>query len=501
MDASHPSYLLFLAILVFIPLAYFTLSARRQAGLRLPPGPWALPIIGHLHHMMGKLPHHRLRDLAQRHGPLMLLRLGGLPLVVASSAEAAHEVMRTHDIVFATRPISRTMKLILVDGSEGLIFAPYGSAWRQLRKICTVELLSARRVQSFRGIREQEVQHLLQAVASTPSPSAVNLGTLLSTYVNDSTVRAIIGSRFKDRETFLRLMEEGIELFSRPGLPDLYPSSRLAMLVSRMPRRMKRQSQAMMAFMETVIQEHRVPRAACDKEEDLVDVLLRIQNQDDHLEFPLTTDNIKAVMADIFIAGSETSATMLEWSMAELMKNPRVMQKVQEEVRRVLKGQATVTEESLRSLNYLHLVIKETLRLHPPVPLLLPRECGAPCQILGCDLPVGATVLVNVWAISRDSMHWDRPEEFMPERFEVNNIDFKGVDFEYTPFGAGRRMCPGMTFGLANMELALASLLYHFDWELPHGMAPTDLDMTEVLRVVSKRKDAFLVVPIICMPI
>uniref|UniRef100_M8ALC1 Cytochrome P450 71D8 n=1 Tax=Aegilops tauschii TaxID=37682 RepID=M8ALC1_AEGTA len=171
---------------------------------------------------------------------------------------------------------------------------------------------------------------------------------------------------------------------------------------------------------------------------------------------------------------------MLEWSMAELMKNPRVMQKVQEEVRRVLKGQATVTEESLRSLNYLHLVIKETLRLHPPVPLLLPRECGAPCQILGCDLPVGATVLVNVWAISRDSMHWDRPEEFMPERFEVNNIDFKGVDFEYTPFGAGRRMCPGMTFGLANMELALASLLYHFDWELPHGMAPTDLDMTEI---------------------
>uniref|UniRef100_M8AUG0 Putative Cytochrome P450 71D11 n=1 Tax=Aegilops tauschii TaxID=37682 RepID=M8AUG0_AEGTA len=297
MDASHPSYLLFLAILVFIPLAYFTLSARRQAGLRLPPGPWALPIIGHLHHMMGKLPHHRVRDLAQLHGPLMLLRLGGLPLVVASSAEAAHEVMRTHDIVFATRPISRTMKLILVDGSEGLIFAPYGSAWRQLRKICTVELLSARRVQSFRGIRQQEVQHLLQAVASTPSPSAVNLGTLLSTYVNDSTVRAIIGSRFKDRETFLRLMEEGIELFSRLGLPDLYPSSRLAMLVSRMPRRMKRQSQAMMAFMETVIQEHRVPRAACDKEEDLVDVLLRIQNQDDHLEFPLTTDNIKAVMA------------------------------------------------------------------------------------------------------------------------------------------------------------------------------------------------------------
>ncbi|XBI51091.1 hypothetical protein VPH35_033660 [Triticum aestivum] len=200
--------------------------------------------------------------------------------------------MRTHDVSFATRPISRIKRLTLVDGSEGLIFAPYGSAWRQLRKICTVELLSTRRVQSSRGIGEQEVQHLLQAVSTTTATpgAAVNLSTLLSSYVNDSTVHTIIGSRFKDRETFLRLMGEGIELFSRPGLPDLYPSSRLAMLVSRKPQLVKQHNQAMMGFMETIIQEHQAPLGATtDKEEDLVDVLLRIQKEDDSLEFPLTT--------------------------------------------------------------------------------------------------------------------------------------------------------------------------------------------------------------------
>ena len=192
---------------------------------------------------------------------------------------------------------------------------------------------------------------------------------------------------------------------------------------------------------------------------------------------------------------------MLQWAMSELMKNPRVMQKVQGEVRRVLNEQGKVMEESLRNIHYLHLVIKETLRLHPALPLLLPRECRSPCQVLGFDVPVGATVLVNAWAIGRDPMHWDKPEEFMPERFEFNTVDFKGGDFEYTPFGAGRRMCPGMTFGLANMELALASILYHFDWARPHGMAVADLDMAEVVTVTSRRKHDLLVVPVVRVPI
>uniref|UniRef100_A0A0E0E482 Cytochrome P450 n=1 Tax=Oryza meridionalis TaxID=40149 RepID=A0A0E0E482_9ORYZ len=329
--AGFPVYLLFLAALIILPMANLIRSARhrRRAGIRWPPpGPWALPVIGHLHHLAGKLPHHhKLRDLAVRHGPLMLLRFGELPVVVASSAGAAREITKTHDLAFATRPVTRTARLTLPEGGEGIIFAPYGDGWRQLRKICTLELLSARRVLSFRAVREQEARRLLLAVAS-PSPegttataSVVNLSRMISSCVADSSVRAIIGSgRFKDRETFLRLMERGIKLFSGPSLLDLFPSSRLAMLVSRVPGRMRRQRKEMMEFMETIIEEHQAAREASMEleEEDL----------------------------DLFIGGSETASTALQWAMSELLNNPKVMQKAQDEVRRVLYGQERITEET-----------------------------------------------------------------------------------------------------------------------------------------------------------
>jgi cytochrome P450 len=171
--------------------------------------------------------------------------------------------------------------------------------------------------------------------------------------------------------------------------------------------------------------------------------------------------------------------------MAELMTNPRVMRKAQDEVRRAVAGRETVTEDDIGDLHYMRLVIKEALRLHPPLPLLLPRECRNACQVLGFDVPAGTIVLVNAWAIARDPKYWDMPEEFVPERFEDGKIDFKGTDLEFIPFGAGRRMCPGMAFGLVHIELALAGLLYHFDWELPVGMEnnATDSDMTEEMGV------------------
>ena len=193
-------------------------------------------------------------------------------------------------------------------------------------------------------------------------------------------------------------------------------------------------------------------------------------------------------MQDIFAAGSETSSTVLVWAMSELVKNPRVMRKAQEEVRETFKGQDKLTEGDMVKLRYLHLVIKETLRLHAPVPLLVPRECREACQVMGYDVPRGTKVIVNVWAIARDNEFWHDGEEFRPERFDGSSIDFRGNDFQFTPFGAGRRICPGITLGLANAELLLASLLYHFDWELPDGANSEELDMAEATGITLRRK-------------
>lgn len=157
-----------------------------------------------------------MRDLARRHGPLILIRLGRLPVIVASSADAAREVMKTRDLDFATRSMSRALRLAFPEGTEGIIFAPYGDAWRQVRRICTIELLSARRVQSFRPVREEEAGRLLRAVASAASKAeVVNLSEMIAAYAADSAVRAIIGDRLKDRDAFLALLERSVKLFAR----------------------------------------------------------------------------------------------------------------------------------------------------------------------------------------------------------------------------------------------------------------------------------------------
>lgn len=231
------------------------------------------------------------------------------------------------------------------------------------------------------------------------------------------------------------------------------------------------------------------------EEENLVQVLLRIQRSES-LDVPITTDNIKAVIWDMFGGGTDTSAAVLEWAMSEMMKNPKAMKQAQAEVRNVFKGMKVIRDCDMLHLKYLKSVIKETLRLHPPVPLLIPRECREACKINGYEIPIKTQIIVNAWALERNPSYWYDAERFIPETFQDHSdIDFRGSNFEYIPFGAGRRMCPGITFGLANIELPLASLLYYFDWKLTYGMEPGDLDMTEDLSVTCRRKNYLCLIP------
>uniref|UniRef100_A0A0E0LB63 Cytochrome P450 n=1 Tax=Oryza punctata TaxID=4537 RepID=A0A0E0LB63_ORYPU len=468
----------FCCLLALLPLVRYLITlfhgSRGSSDLKLPPGPWRLPLIGSLHHLLGALPHRALRDLARRHGPLMLLSFGEAPVVVASTAAAAREIMRTHDDNFSSRPLSAVVKVCTKHGA-GITFAPYGEHWRQVRKICRLELLSPRRILAFCAIREEEAARLVRTVASPPSsassspapPSLVNLSELLGNYVTDTTVHIVMGERFRERDALLRYVDEAVRLAGSLTMADLFPSSRLARAMSSTTLcRAKVFVESLMEFMDRVISEHLEKKRSCqggEREEDLIDVLLRLQ-EEGSLQFELTVGIIKAV---IFRDGDDDTA-MGHGGADEKMK---------------------VTEEGLTNLTYLHCIIKETLRLHTPGPLALPRECQEQCRILGYDIPKRATVLVNVWAICRDTEFWDESEKFIPERFEGSTIEHKGNNFEFIPFGAGRRICPGMQFGLANIELALANLLFYFGWSLPESILPSDLDMTETMGITARRKE------------
>jgi len=201
-------------------------------------------------------------------------------------------------------------------------------------------------------------------------------------------------------------------------------------------------------------------------------------------------------LQDLFTAGGETSSGAVLWGMSEMIKNPKVMEEAQAEVRRVFDKKGYVDETELHQLIYLKSMIKETMRLHPIIPLLVPRESRERCQINGYEIPAKTRVAVNAWAIGRDPKYWVEAESFKPERFVNSTIDFKGTDFELIPFGGGRRMCPGIAFALPNIELPLASLLYHFDWKLPNGMKSEELDMTEKFGITAGRKHDLCLIPI-----
>ncbi|KAG6389534.1 hypothetical protein SASPL_151005 [Salvia splendens] len=388
----------------------------------------------------------------------MHLKFGEVTTVIVSSAEAAKMVLKAHDPACADRPKSVATQIMWYNYSD-IVFSPYGDYWKQMRKICILELLSAKNVRSFEYIRKDEASLLIRSIQSTLG-APFDLTEKIFLFMNSMTCRAAFGNASMDRAAAIKLIKKAICLAGHFDLADLFPSN----LAS-----------TKMGYGELGT-------------EDLVDVLLRLKKSGE-LNLPITNDSIKSVIFDMFAAGTESSSSTVDWAMAELMKNPRSMAKAQDEIRQAFRGKEEIKESEIRTLKYLKMVINETLRLHPPVSLI-PRACRVEFEVDGYDIPLNANVIVNIWSIGRDPKYWRDAESFEPERFEENPIDYLGSHFDYIPFGSGMRICPGMTFGITNVEFVLAQLLYHFDWELPPGMSHDDLDMTEVHGIAVSRKSS-----------
>ncbi|KAF3438776.1 hypothetical protein FNV43_RR21540 [Rhamnella rubrinervis] len=459
----HP---LFFSVFILSLLFLFLRRNGSTSGkLNLPPSPPRLPLIGNLH-QLGSLPHRSLRALAHK----------------------------------------STAPSILLFGCEDVGFSPYGEYWRQARKISVVELLSIKRVQEFQFVREEETAAMVNRIRSVcVNGSTINIGETMIAIANSIVSRCVLGKSFMEEDGRSRIGELSRQMMLLLGafsVGDFFPGLKWIDVARGLLGRMKATFRELDEFLDQLIEEHKAfldsssSASGTSEANHFMDILLRLI-KDGMLDFDLTKNNIKGILVDMFVAGTDTSSTGLEWLMAELIRHPKVMKRAQEEVRSVVGKKSKIDMEDISKMHYLKCVVRETLRLHPPLPLLLPRETATSIELGGYHIPANTKVFINAWAIQRDPSSWDMAEEFIPERFENSSVDFKGQDSQFIPLGTGRRGCPGMIFGVASIEYVTANLLYWFDFKLPEdGGLGKDLDMTEAYGLTACKKVPLRLVPI-----
>ncbi|XP_004295879.1 PREDICTED: cytochrome P450 71A25-like [Fragaria vesca subsp. vesca] len=491
------------------PFMYFLLVAISFVLLRrwssntnssVPPSPPKLPIIGNLH-QVSSLPHRSFQTLSQRCGPVMLLHFGSRPVLVISSAEAASQVFKTHDLTFSDRPKFIFFEKVSCLNYKDVVTAPYGEYWRQLRSISVLNLLSNKMVRSYRAVRQDETRLLISNIlescntkssSSSSSSTAFNLSDMFTRLSHNIICRVSMGRKYDDIEeeggkVFMKLAGDLTEFFTRVNIGDCIPwlswVTRLTGFDAELDDLAKRAD----TFFDMVVQEHIDKPNIGDGMKDFVDVLLSVQKEN-AAGVNLDRVGIKGIILDMFAGGSDTTFTTLEWVTSELLRNPRAMEKLQNEVRGIVGNKEDITEDDLVGMHYMKAVIKETFRLHPPFPLLIPRSTRENVKINGYNIEANTQVMVNAWAIGRDTKSYTNAELFEPERFLDSAIDYKGNNFELIPFGSGRRGCPGMNFGVTVIETVLANIVQKFDWKLPDGARAEDLDMSESTGVTAHRK-------------
>ncbi|PPD96181.1 hypothetical protein GOBAR_DD06779 [Gossypium barbadense] len=485
--SSSTLTLLFVLLGTLCSFIYFFSSPNRNKnGRKLPPGPAPLPIIGNIH-MLGNLPHQSLHYLAKKYGPIMSIMLGKVPTIVVSSPEAAELFLKVHDVVFASRPKVQSAKYFTY-GGKALAFTQYGS-------YCASE------VECFAPIRKADVGLLVESVRKVAAVGeTINLSLAVAKVLEEMMSKVLFGRSMDDKIDFKPLVDEALHLSGVFNLSDYVPF--LAPLdLQGYTRRLKKASSGLHEFFDKMIDEYQQGINMDDQKpyrsffQLMVSMLdTPINPNDEDQPYIFGRENIKAIMVDMVAASFDTTSTTIEWTFTELLKHPRVMVALQKELEIVVGRNRMVEESDLPKLAYLDMVIKESFRLHPVAPLLIPHESTEDVTVNGYFIPKKSRLLVNTWSMGQNPKIWSsNAEEFFPERFKDRKIDLRGHDFELIPFGTGRRGCPGMQLALVNMRIILAQLAHCFDWELPGGMLPNELDMTEKFGLSLPRANRLLV--------
>ncbi|KAL4602654.1 hypothetical protein ACB092_10G069100 [Castanea dentata] len=447
------SGILFLLLTWTIIQALHSIVKRSKAiPQKLPPGPKPIPIIGNLLEL-GDKPHRSLAKLAKTHGPLMSLKLGQITSVVVSSATMAKEVLQTHDQFLSNRTIPDCIRAHNHQ-NFGLPWLPVSTQWRVLRKICNSELFAIKILDSNQHFRRKKVQELLSEVhKSSLAGDTVNIGR--------AAFKTTLNLVYK--EIVWNIMEEA----GKPNLGDYFAILK-KFDIQGIRQRMTIYFGKMLDLFDGIVNQRLQFRKSPSSiaSDDMLDNLLNISEENSG---EIDKSQILHLLLALFVAGTDTTSSTVQWAMAELLHNPETLSKAREELEQTIGKGNPIEESDIPKLPYLQAIVKETFRLHPTGPLLLPHKAEAD----------GAQVLVNAWAIGRDPSIWDNPDSFMPERFLGSEIDFRGRSFELIPFGSGRRICPGLPLAIRMVHLMLGSLVHSFDWKLEDGVTPQNMNMEE----------------------
>ncbi|XP_031483823.1 xanthotoxin 5-hydroxylase CYP82C4-like [Nymphaea colorata] len=468
---------LFCLLLFFKLLTLFTVKRRRAGSAPdLPTPPGRLPIIGHLHLLFDKSRslHEIYGELADKYGPAMMLQLGFRRVLVVSSWEMAKECFTTSDLAFSNRPRNSATKHLAYD-STMFGFAPYGDYWRQMRKITTLEMLSNRRIESFKQVRESEIGARVNHIHTLwqnnqQRPVKLEVRKLLSELTFNMVTRTVAGVGYvvggseddsKARET-AHCTREMLDLLAAFVVSDFLPFLEF-LDINGCIAAMKRVAGNLDVLIGRCVAEHRRQNLSGFREgdHDFIDVLLSLVGDDTDADMVVKTTALAMI-----IGGNDTTSATLIQTLHLLLLNPQALKKAQDELDKAVGKGRIVDESDISKLVYLQAVVKESFRLRPPTPLLPPREAREDCQIGGFGVPAGTMLVVNAWKIQRDPRVWPDHAEFQPERFLESDVDVGGQHFQLIPFGSGRRVCPGISFSLRSVYIVLARLLHSFDMEL-----------------------------------
>ncbi|MED6150366.1 hypothetical protein PIB30_071572 [Stylosanthes scabra] len=472
----------------------------QKSSTKLPPGPKPLPIIGNIL-QLGTQPHQSLTKLSQTYGPIMTLKLGNITTIVISSPQLAKEVLHKNDLISTYRSVPDTLRA-LDHNIYSVGWMQPSNEWRILRKICATKVFSSQQLDSTQVLRQKKVREMIDFIKErSVKGEALDVGEIafitVLNFVSNSIFSMDLGdynsSKSQEwKKNFCCITEEA----GKPNVVDFFPIFR--MLDPQGARaRMTKYFRELIDFFDGLIEERlksRSPKMETNQAcKDVLDSVLQVMLEENSQVSRLHVLHLFLVL---LVAGVETTSITIEWAMAELLKSAKKLEKVRNELQHVLGKDEQLEEKHIPKLPFLKAVVKETFRLHPPAPFLVPHKSQEDVKLCGFNVPKNAQIWVNVWAMGRDSSIWRNPNEFMPERFLESEIDFQGHDFELIPFGAGKRMCPGLPMAYRGVHILLGSLLHCFDWKLANEEKEEDLDMSENFGITLRKAQSLQAIPI-----